>query len=376
MRIYDNVAQRAARARVAPSHAAPRVGVAATRSPAHILQLQRTAGNAAVANLLQRELEGEDPAGDVLRPESRSLIYGLSSARKFTSTRLQHEGEEFERKTGQELTFYRTIDAYNTNAGITDAFGAMEQSGAHVIFAVRAALAEADPVATWYKHLDAREDPAKDDDLAAWITCLKSSEEYIGLRDLAVPERLAKEGKHRFGKNLKGQSHAEATALTPASISGWLSNDWSEAEAKKHLATLDPQTQDDLGKWIQTAFFRRTSKLGIDFIIKRGHKIHFNMAADPDFVADAGEHANVRAGGLQTVLEQKREYARPITASELNYAQRHAPPGQLNYFSEWGPPGEAGAGGRLPAGAGASPAAKIDSKQKKGWRRRLRWPFG
>ena len=40
----------------------------------------------------------------------------------------------------------------------------------------------------------------------------------------------------------------------------------------------------DLQKWIYSAFFRRTSKLGIDFTTSRGHTVHFNISGPGGFV--------------------------------------------------------------------------------------------
>ena len=57
----------------------------------------------------------------------------------------------------------RTIDEYNLDAGINRA---MASAGVG-IFAIREALQERDPVASWTRHFRESKDPTTDDDLAA-----------------------------------------------------------------------------------------------------------------------------------------------------------------------------------------------------------------
>ena len=106
-------------------------------TPAQLLHLQRTAGNAAAVRALARERSaaggraaralqrvvtfGDDPVEELKQDRSRGLIYGMTPARFPTSKRLNQYDML---KAG---TRYRTIDAYNLAAGVNSGIGVGEE---------------------------------------------------------------------------------------------------------------------------------------------------------------------------------------------------------------------------------------------------------
>ena len=321
------------RARAVPPHADPESatadegvrGTTGPLTPAQVLHLQQTAGNAAVGRALarQRTLQrlvtvGEDPLNDLSRPDAKGLIYGMSPARKATSKRMDaHDNLQ------SDDTPRRTIDEYNLDAGINSAM----RSAAVGIFAIREALQERDPVAVWTRHFTESKDPTADDDLAAWITFLASRRDHVGLLDLSVSGKVG--AKHRFTKNLKHQEHARTTGLDEGRISGWLAPTRSAADAGRDVALQFSRDEiQDLDKWIFSAFFRRTSKLGIDFTLGRGHTIHMNIAANPDFDPNHPDAA-LQERGLADLQARDREqsHGRSISSQRVPARTEVAGPG-------------------------------------------------
>ena len=315
-------------------------------TPAQLLYLQRTAGNAAAVRALGRERPaagrraaralqrvvtlGDDPVEELKQKGSRGLIYGMSPARLPTSKRLnQYDMLKAE-------TRYRTVDAYNLAAGVNSAIGAGGRAAALGIFRLREALDEADPVAEWHRHFPEGIDPTTDADLGAWIAFLEKRWRYVGLYDLG--EAAKTQAKHRFTKNLKSDAHAGSTTLTAATISSWLDPDRTYAEASREIDTRFTAAEiQDIGKWIYSAFFRRTSKLGIDFTVERGHIIHMNLAADPDWVPGKTDSV-MQEKGLEEIQDRDptQAYGRSITSSEYRHALKvKATAGdQINFYSE------------------------------------------
>jgi hypothetical protein len=321
-------------------------GAAGPMTPAQLLFLQRTAGNAAAVRALARERSaaggrgaralqrvvtvGDDPVEELRQPGSRGLIYGMSPARLPTSKRLnQHD-------MLQAGTRYRTIDAYNLAAGVNSAIGAGGRAAALGIIRLREALDEHDPVAAWHTHFPEGTDPTTDADLGAWIAFLAKRWQYVGLYDLGVAAKV--QAKHRFTKNLKSQAHAVSTTLTADAIGRWLDPDVTYAEAARDIdARFTPGEIQDIGKWIYSAFFRRTSKLGIDFVVERGDIIHLNLAADPDWVPGKTDSA-MQERGLEEIQHRDptQAYGRSITSSEYRHAQKVKlkAADKINFYSE------------------------------------------
>jgi hypothetical protein len=339
---------------------APRAGT--SNAAARLLSLQRTAGNAAAVRLLARErssgrggvsssrdrrlqrlIEGEDPLTELANPTARGLIYGMSPARKTTSQRL----------TMQDATLgydvFRTVDAYNLAAGINDAFGSGGKTGVTAIFKVREALSETNPVSKWRTHFPTAEDPKTNPDLRAWIEFLTSEARYVGLYDFgaAATGTARVKAKHRFTKNLKSLAHATTTAVTPAVISDWLRPGRTYDEALDDADDFGNQDLEDLSKWLFSAFFRRTSKLGILFTVLRGHTIHMNIAADPTYDPSNPKLPDMRIRGLEEIeaMDPEQRYGRAITLSEFRFAHKlneelnqpknlGSGAGRINFFGE------------------------------------------
>ena len=330
------------RAQTSRPHADPESATADERvhdtvgplTPAQVLHLQQTAGNAAVGRALarQRTLQrlvtaGEDPLNDLSRPDAKGLIYGVSPARKATNKRMDaHDNLQ------SDDTPRRTIDEYNLDAGIN----AGMRSASVGIFTIREALQATDPVASWTTHFHDSKDPTADDDLAAWITFLASQRNHVGLIDLSASQKVG--AKHRFTKNLKHQEHARTTGLDEGRISGWLDPTRRAADAGRDVNVgFTGDEIMDLDKWIFSAFFRRTSKLGIDFTVGRGHTIHMNLAANPDFDPDHPDAA-LQERGLETLQARDREqsHGRSISSSEYRHAQKlqGRDRDKVNFYSE------------------------------------------
>lgn len=305
-----------------------------------VLAMQRTAGNRAVTALLAprpvvvqrgKVKTGKDPLKDLARPEARGLLYGTSTARKETSKRLAQQD------LAKGLTHRRTIDAYNADAGIN---AAMSQAAKGIII-VREAL-ETNSLAAWSTHLPTA-DPGlqADDDLKAWIAYLKNHKDWVGLYDLGGggPSAMGRMRGTRFGKNLRDAAHAANTTLTPGHISDWLRSKRTAATVDADLAKMFSASQiRDLNKWVYSAFFRRTSKLGIDFTVSRGHMIHFNRSGAPGWdPSQPIEDMKMKRGGLKKV---HADFGRLITSSEYRHAKKGIKEGtipkkKVNFYDEY-----------------------------------------
>jgi hypothetical protein len=108
---------------------------------------------------------------------------------------------------------------------------------------------------------------------------------------------------------------------------------------------FDAQEQEDLGKRMFSAFFRRTSKLGITFTVARGHTIHMNIAADPSYDPSHAKLPDMKVGGLDLIehMDPEQGNGRAITLSEYRHARKiveelrnrgHDGAGRINFFNE------------------------------------------
>jgi hypothetical protein len=326
----------------------PRAPVA-TLTPHAVMALQRTAGNAAVVSLLarqqaigpartpavaQRVLSGTDPLVDLGRPMARGLLYGTSSTRSKTLGRLGIQDNV------RNMDRYRTIDVYNREAGIN---AVMDGGAATAIFLIREALDAS--AAAWRTRLTGADaNIGTNVDLQAWIAHLKAKKDWHGLRDLAGSTAGSPGAKRvqdtRFGKNLMNKAHTKSTAITPDRISKWLRNSRTYASAQNDLPRKFPTPAEvaDLNKWIYSAFFRRTSKAGIDFTIGRGETVHFNISGAPGWNPSMGLAAmKMKKGGLKKV---QSDYGRLITASEYKHVKKGIkaktfPKNQVNFYDEF-----------------------------------------
>ena len=164
----------------------------------------------------------------------------------------------------------------------------------------------------------------------------------IGLYDVGDPTKTgiwgwrkrkgleALKTRQRFTKNMytpDGLSDEEK--LDPETIHTFLDPHQTIENATEFEA--NPRAG-ELNRWMQRAFFRRTSKLGIDFATRSmGAKIHFNVDA-------ATDGTDIKPGGLITAnsQEDKLKNNRPITISEFRRVLKRARqrPEDFNLYSE------------------------------------------
>jgi len=274
----------------------------------------------------------EDPLTEMMTNGSKSLLYGASGTRKHTSLRA----------TALDPTQWakerRTIDEYNDDIGLSGHMGAADPSN---IFKVREALAAGDVVGSWGGIITPGVGAyAADADLTAWLGALKSKASWIGLEDLgagAATPKLAKaklkrfKSKKRYEKNFisKARYKARQPLLTPAFIHRWLAagRTHADAELDKTNLPMSGTERSELARWISKAFWRRTSKLGIDFTLGRGHRIHLNTAADPKFNFDKPKAMKLKAGKLK---KMKETYGRMITTSEYRHIKKGLKNGSID----------------------------------------------
>ena len=125
------------------------------------------------------------------------------------------------------------------------------------------------------------------------------------------------------------------TEITQKRILKWLAAGRTLKDAQDEAALMSAEEKWDLSKWVRTAFWRRTSKLGIDFTTGRGHIIHFNVSSDPNWVP--GQPFNMKKGGLKKVTGT---YGRMITTSEYHHVTKQIERGNIskdlvNFYDEW-----------------------------------------
>jgi hypothetical protein len=304
-------------------------------------QLQTEPGSRMQWNtVLQRyTLVGTDPLNDLADPNSRSLSYGTSTARKTTLDRV---GAHL--NTSGVAARRITIDSYNQDIGLNNLIGAGANPTS--IFKLREALADPNPVANWSNYLpNAIPNLALDPDLVAWINLLVAHRRWIGLEDLGGAGGKKKLGltalstRTRFKKNFGSEHRYDTRAVSRQDINDWLGPNGpvTHAQAVIDAANMTIGKRQDLGLWITKALWRRTSKLGITLTVSHGHTIHINMAGDKRFDPARGGAMNLRAGELKKV---NHTYGRLITTSEYRHIKKGIkqgtiPAAQVNFYSEF-----------------------------------------
>lgn len=238
-------------------------------------------------------------------PESRdmedidSLLFGLGPIRGVTMRRLG-------------LKESHTVDNLNGLLGINGQF--LSTHGYRSLFKIRDAIM--DPV-RWAKHLTlCKISEANLTDCllgGKWLDFLCINALRVCLYDLeterAIEEKYYKNGGRREGKEKKNMIKKLAAGLKKRGYK----------RACKFYDKLNVNDQLEINQWVQIAFFRRTSKLGITFTITpiheggRGSRIFFNL------VSGQGENLQSQNNGLvRDILEPRLN--RKITESELRYA--------------------------------------------------------
>jgi len=301
------------------------------------MQLQQLAGNQAVSRLIasqasspnfaQRAITyGTDPT-TLITAGSKDLLYGLSIPRVLTKQRLSAAQT-------QEL---RTVDDYNRHVGINALI--TNANAAIGLYDVRAelrsngawALTTPQPLAG---HPNAG-------DLQAWITMLRAHAASIGLEDLGTKAKFFADKVKRKGRLKKNRKESQANQpkadrLTADDVRDFLNPAHTKATAQIALAAMPAAKQAALHAWVYRAFFRRTSKLGQDFTVAQGGRVHFNTVADPNYNPATGVN-NMQDYGLNTMSKTGNNAKnRSITVSELRHAKKlaKAHPGSFNVYGE------------------------------------------
>lgn len=339
--VVQNRALEAEAERLGHRAALHRAPVQAKLATVNVISRQRS-------SVLQRTLVGTDPLGDLTDPAARDLLYGTSTSRSKTTSRLTIQDQNL------TLDRYRTIDAYNLAIGLN---AVMDKAGdPTVIFLVREALCENNVIQNWRTRFTAAvPNMETDPDLTAWITMLENNTFRIGLYDLGAPQqsrtdyaaaekrRKKKLGLTKFSsntrvkKNFTDRTMYQNTTITGDVILDWLAADRTYAQAQTDVSNFNTTEKTELAKWVRTAFWRRTSKLGIDFTIGRGHKIHFNTAADKTWSPTKGVLPTMKAGDLKKI---NTKHGRMITTSEYRHVKKGIKKGTLdpnlvNFYDEF-----------------------------------------
>lgn len=324
--------------------------------PQNTLMMKKTSNEP--ANLIQRVLHsGDDPVkGYTENPGEKSLFYGINTYREVTMDRLKRRengiGAHRKATTAAEPSPYRTIDEYNKAVGINDT---MMQFCAAGIFKVREALRDANAEDNWTNYFyspDLERPGARRNDLRAWIRKLKASAYTIGLYDYGSQDKKGffsdTEGvkklksKNRYTKNFDDSASDKtidkeySKVLSMKDISLWLGHEMSYEDAGELLANYPADKAEALSNWIYRAFFRRTSKLGADFIVEQNAKVYFNKA-----VVDR-KSGQVDSNGVGNLSDRERSRPgdyRPITVSEYRHMQKRLASGQyapdsVKFYSE------------------------------------------
>ncbi|NET44175.1 hypothetical protein [Okeania sp. SIO2B3] len=337
-------------AHIAPVHqlkAPPRSGVSTvdmvqrkTNEFTHLAQEDSKYENYSTGTItnpiVQRVIKGNDPLENrILEPGNENdLLYGLTEYRGTTIKRIKESARQDNKPEIENRKM--TIDDYNKAVGITEAISLYPLMG---IYTVRKALE--DPK-KWKQYLsNSQHDYPKEEEGVhisneqKWMKFLVDEREKIGLFDLgnrtpqgrkflilpgeATGLKLIK-SKKRFEKNIDENFNKE---LTEKLVHKLLSYGTDYETALKKFSELNKrnnQLAQDVNTWVQNAFWRRTSKLGIDFATTESGldaRVHFNLTSGRR--NDRG-WSPVPGGIIKDVEEDRGK--RKITESEWRYAQK------------------------------------------------------
>ncbi len=285
----------------------------------------------------KNEIAGEEPLkNNILAPENKQdLIYGIAPYRDLTLDRLEQEAQNLRIDIKDRIMI---IDDYNGEVGI---YAAVQEGDIYAIYSLRKALEDPE---NWRTYLPASQhDYPKPGDTnisneQKWMKLLVENKEKIGLWDLGDKEKGIEriKSKRRFEKNLnkddfkylKDFPDLEEENLIKSRLHDLLSHGTNEKEAEESFEknTKLPRRYKEWIEgvilfWIKRAFFRRTSKLGIDFATSKSRlnaRIHFNLTSSTKKEDGTRED---RLWGLEDDV-QKDEGVRKISESELRYANR------------------------------------------------------
>jgi len=287
---------------------------------------------------VQRVVEGLDPVGDsnVLDPgHINDLLYGLANYRGVTMGRMNEPQNQ-----------KRTIDQYNQSVGINGDLINGQYAGISV-YLVRNAL---ENPSQWNDHVPTQIHYPNDAAIQAyqrgggdltneqkWMTFLVREKHNIGLWDLGNTNRpiigrnffgSARRGeaegltriksKRRFEKNMHED---DAGTFSEEDVHKMLSFGLDTDAAQNYIQSLEFNKRQGIHRWIQNTFWRRTSKLGIDFAtsdIGLDARIHFNLTSG---VRQANGGWQPQLWGILDEIAADQG-ARKITESEWKYVVR------------------------------------------------------
>ena len=297
----------------------------------HPLVADRARGS----RVVRRVLSGPDPVPAFAAGGNRSLLYGQHHYRQVTQARLTPQDAAL---AGPQP--YHTIDDYNGAIGINGLMTANQAAAG--LFAVREALA--DP-ANWAAHIPGANAAtiAASPELGLWIQKLSQNAASIGLEDLGDRAKVGRFGSRqragkkrinsndRLTKNLGDPAAGHAANVNATQINEWLAPGKTFAQAVVAAAALPAARLAAINQFVYKAFFRRTSKLGIDFaIVDLGAQIHFNKAGPVNYHSpDALLNAPRADGLLLNDLNVDQSSNRSITVSELRHIKKRQATGQI-----------------------------------------------
>jgi hypothetical protein len=237
----------------------------------------------------------------------------------------------------------RTVDQYNAEVGIDGNLMGTKTSG-FMIYMIRESLQEPSKwaIRPKCKYPDSEQikkyqngDGSALTNVQKWMTFLVREKHNIGLWDLGntKPEKgkgfigqffdgeaegLTKiKSKRRFEKNM---DEKDSGKFNEEDVHKMLSFGLDTKSAQDYFYSLDSNIQVAVSTWIMNAFFRRTSKLGIDFAtseIGLNARIHFNLTSGEKI--GTGWQAKLW-GILDDVAKDSGK--RKITESEWRYVER------------------------------------------------------
>jgi len=297
--------------------------------------------------ILQRDgedtLDTQDPLPSTKEDlqDDVGLYYGLERGyRGVTTGRLKKRREAA--GVDMDNTPLPTIDQYNKAVGINEVMGSPTKP-AKGIFKVREALND-----NWDSIMNPPADaqfqtPRNKTLIAKWKDMLVAQKEQIGLYDYGDPrgggikkllKGLGTKIKLGTGNSFsKNKYDAKDTELTPSHISSFLSTDSYEngKEALKNVPKKDREVfaLSKIGGWIYLAFFRRTSKLGLEFATSAqglNAKVRFNTAGQKSY----GDRDTYSPTALKDIAEKSPgSTKRQITVSEYRHLKRLMKAGKI-----------------------------------------------
>lgn len=275
-------------------------------------------------------------SGDVDADHVNDLLYGLAGARGKTQGRIRKEAND-----GDQANDKRTIDEYNRIIGLGGIIQPMYAG--FMIYKVRQALEDPN---NWKSIITGcKEDYSEaegSNNVQKWMALLVKHKQNIGLYDLGNSTRPVI-GRTLFGRDKLGEA-AGVTKIKEKrrfekNMGEEDSGKFSESDVHKMLSfgsdfdsahayylSLEKNKQTPIGRWIQMAFWRRTSKLGIDFATSvegLDANVHFNLSSSESYQDEMGntKYGELRLWGILDDIAADKG-TRKITESEWRHVKK------------------------------------------------------